>query len=493
VAASQKLSVGALATAPASVDRERTRGDIRLILAIIAVLDLMVIVVAVILGGELRVVFDVWSPGPIGGERLVAQATPWIIGSWLAALVAQGAYRSRHFGAGPDEFRAVLVATLTTASLVGIGCYLLNLPLSRGFVATTFLIGTPLLVLQRYSVRKIVHRMRMQGRLLHRVIAVGGPSGISEVVDALQRNDYVGYRVVGACVPSGLGFEPDRFSVPVLGSVQDTRRLCDEVGADTVLVARGYETSQELRRIAWALEGSSIDLIVVPSLTDVAGPRIHMRPVAGLPLLHVEQPQAGEAGGLAKRLFDLVGAATALALLSPIMLAVAIAIWSEDHGPVFFKQPRIGRDGLTFGCFKLRSMFVNADQMEQKLREETGHSGALWKMEQDPRITRVGRFIRRYSIDELPQLFNVVLGEMSLVGPRPQQAWEVETYTDWEGRRLRVRPGMTGLWQVSGRSQLSFDEAIRLDLYYVDNWSMMSDLIIMAKTVRAVLGSAGAY
>ena len=486
---SDKLS----ASAPPSADRERTRGDIRLILAIIAVLDLMVIVVAVILGGDLRVLFDVWSPGPIGGERLIAQATPWIIGSWMAALVAQGAYRSRHFGAGADEFRAVLVATLATASLVGIACYLLNLPLSRGFVATTFLIGTPLLVLERYALRKIVHRMRMQGRLLHRVIAVGGPSGISEVVDALQRNDYVGYRVVGACVPSTLALEPGRFPVPVLGSVQDTRRLCDEVGADTVLVARGYESSQELRRIAWALEGSSIDLIVVPSLTDVAGPRIHMRPVAGLPLLHVEQPQAGEAGGLTKRLFDLAGSVAALVLLSPVMLVVALAIWSEDRGPVFFRQPRIGRDGHTFGCFKFRSMFVDAERMEQQLREEMGHTGALWKMQQDPRITRVGRFIRRYSIDELPQLFNVVLGEMSLVGPRPQQAWEVETYTDWEGRRLRVRPGMTGLWQVSGRSQLSFDEAIRLDLYYVDNWSMWSDLIIMAKTVRAVLGSAGAY
>jgi exopolysaccharide biosynthesis polyprenyl glycosylphosphotransferase len=487
------ISESASADVRASVHRDRTRGDIRLVLAIIAILDLMVIVVAVLLGGQLRVAFDVWSPGPVGGARLIAQATPWIIGSWLVALVAQGAYRSRHFGAGADEFRAVLVASLATASLVGIACYLLNLPLSRGFVATTFLLGIPLLVVERYALRKIVHRMRMQGRLLHRVIAIGGPSGISEVVDALQRNDHVGYRVVGACIPSGIAFEPERFPVPVLGTVQDARRLCDDVGADTVLVARGYETSHELRRIAWALEGSSIDLVVVPSVTDVAGPRIHMRPVAGLPLLHLEQPQAGQAGGLVKRAFDLIGAVVALTLLSPVMIAVALAIWAEDRGPVFFKQPRIGRDGDTFGCFKFRSMFVNADRMEQRLREETGHTGALWKMEEDPRITRIGRFIRRYSIDELPQLFNVVRGEMSLVGPRPQQAWEVETYTDWEDRRLRVRPGMTGLWQVSGRSQLSFDEAIRLDLYYVDNWSMMSDIIIMAKTVRAVVGSAGAY
>jgi exopolysaccharide biosynthesis polyprenyl glycosylphosphotransferase len=300
--------------------------------------------------------------------------------------------------------------------------------------------------------------------------------------------------VVGACVPEEISAEPSSFTVPVLGTVAETRRLCDEHGADTVLVARGgYQTSRELRRIAWELEGSDIDMVVVPSLTDVAGPRIHMRPVAGLPLLHVEQPQSGEAGGLSKRLFDLVGASLALLVLSPLMVAVAVLIRLEDKGPVFFRQPRIGRDNETFGCYKFRSMFVDSERLEQQLREEAGHSGALWKMEKDPRITRIGAFIRRYSIDELPQLLNVVRGDMSLVGPRPQQAWEVATYTEWEGRRLRVRPGMTGLWQVSGRSQLSFDEAIRLDLYYVDNWSMTTDVVIIIKTVRAVLGKTGAY
>ena len=413
---------------------------------------------------------------------------------WFVVLVAQGGYSARHFGGGPDEYRTVAIASLITAGVVAMTCYLLQLPLSRGFLVLSFLIGIPLLLLERWVVRKSVHRMRVHGRLLHRVIAVGGPSGVSEVVDALRRAPYVGYQVVGACVPEEISVESSRFTVPVLGTVAETRRLCDEYGADTVLVARGgYETSRELRRIAWELEGSDIDMVVVPSLTDVAGPRIHMRPVAGLPLLHVEQPQSGEAGGLSKRLFDLVGASLALLVLSPLMLAVAVLIRLEDKGPVFFRQPRIGRDNATFGCYKFRSMFVDSERLEQQLREEAGHSGALWKMEKDPRITRVGAFIRRWSIDELPQLLNVVRGDMSLVGPRPQQAWEVATYTEWEGRRLRVRPGMTGLWQVSGRSQLSFDEAIRLDLYYVDNWSMTTDVVIIIKTVQAVLGKTGAY
>jgi len=295
-------------------------------------------------------------------------------------------------------------------------------------------------------------------------------------------------------VPEELSVEPERIPVPVLGRVADTRALCRQVGADTVIVARGgYSTSRELRRIAWDLEGSSIDLVVVPSLTDVAGPRIHMRPVAGLPLLHVEPPQADEATGFAKRALDIVLGSLAILMLLPVMAAVALLIRLEDRGPILFTQARIGRDGGVFGCYKIRSMFVNAHALEEQMRLQHGHVGALWKLERDPRITRVGSFIRRYSLDELPQLFNVMRGQMSLVGPRPQQAWEVETYTDWEHRRLRVKPGMTGLWQVSGRSQLSFDEAIRLDLYYIDNWSLTSDLVIMAKTVKAVLGKSGAY
>jgi exopolysaccharide biosynthesis polyprenyl glycosylphosphotransferase len=476
------------------VDPGRTHGDIRLVLAITAVLDVMVIVVSVILGWDLRIAFDILSMSPLGADPLIAQAVPWLICTWVVALVAQGAYSSRNFGAGPAEYRTVGSASFVTVAVVTMACFLLQLPLSRGFLLLTFLLGIPLLLVERYTVRKIVHRMRRGGRLLHRVIAVGGPSGIIEVVDSLRRAQYVGYQVVGACVPDGLAIEPERFPVPVLGSVGDTRRLCTELGADTVLVARGgYGTSHELRRIAWDLEGSAIELVVVPSLTDVAGPRIHMRPVAGLPLLHLEQPQAGEAGGLSKRAFDVTFSLLALLLLSPLLLAVAVLVKAHDGGPVFFRQSRVGRGGETFQMLKFRSMVTDAEHRLASLTDQNEFDSVLFKIKEDPRITRLGRFLRRYSIDEVPQLVNVLHGEMSLVGPRPPLSSEVDRYADDVHRRLLVRPGLTGLWQVSGRSGLSWDESVRLDLYYVDNWSMTTDLVIIAKTVRAVIGSSGAY
>ena len=477
-----------------SVDRDRTKGDLRLVLTIAAVLDLMTIVVALLLGWDLRVAYDVFASGALGDDQLIGASVPWIMIAWFGALVWQGAYSLRYFGAGPDEFRSITLASVAAAGVVAMVCYLVQLPLSRGFLLLTFVLGLPLLLLERYVLRKIVHRMRQRGRLLHRVIAVGGPSGISEVVAALRRDQYVGYAVVGACVPQGVAGDSDLYDVPVLGSVPDTRRLCDEVGADTVLVARGgYATSQDLRRIAWDLEGSSIDLIVVPSLTDVAGPRIHMRPVAGLPLLHVEQPQAGQAGGLSKRIFDLVVSLSAVVVLSPLLLVVAVVVKAHDGGPVFFRQSRIGREGKPFDMLKFRSMVVDAEQKLAEIAHLNESDGVLFKVRDDPRITPFGRFIRRYSIDELPQLVNVLRGQMSLVGPRPPLPAEVDRYHDDVHRRLLVRPGLTGLWQVSGRSGLSWDESVRLDLYYVDNWSMLSDLVIIAKTVRAVFGKHGAY
>jgi exopolysaccharide biosynthesis polyprenyl glycosylphosphotransferase len=480
------------ATRPQTPDRHRLSRDVGLVRAMTLLVDLAVLVFAVLAAWKLRGAIGALIAVHLGTS--VTEAGPVIIATWVVMLAIKGAYGARNFGTGANEFRAVGSASITTAGLVSIACFMLSVPLSRGFLLLAFVFGTTLLLVERFVIRITVHKLRRKGRLMHRVIAVGGPSGVGEVVDALRQSKYVGYEVVGAAVPDGVEVSHEQFGVPVLGEVQQTRRLCEEVGADTVLVTRGgFATAKELRRVAWDLEGSSIQLVVVPSVNEVAGSRIHMRPVAGLPLLHLEQPQAGEAGGLSKRLFDLVGAAVTLLLLSPLMVLIALAIYLEDRGPILFSQPRIGRDGRTFRCFKFRSMFIDAESQERDLREAMGQESALWKMERDPRVTRIGGFIRRYSLDELPQLLNVLRGEMSLVGPRPQQRWEVDTYTDWEHRRLRVRPGMTGLWQVSGRSQLSFDEAIRLDLYYVDNWSMTADLVIMAKTVGAVVNATGAY
>ena len=472
--------------------RPRLAASMRRTVVVAALLDFTVLALAASIAWSLRLVLSVWDFSASTVSLAHLPAAPAVVLLWMTVLVASGAYSVKNLAEGIDEYRVIANASFLAATLTYAACYLADLPLSRGFVLLTFVVGTPLLLFSRYLVRQNVFGRRSSGQLMRRVIAVGAPSGISEVVEALRRRDDAGYRVVGSCVPRGA--EKGSLVVPTLGYLEDITDVCREAGADAVLLTRGgFESSRALRRIAWQLEGSGIDLVVVPSLTDVAGPRIKMRPIAGLPLVHVEQPQATQALGAAKRVFDVVGAVLALTLLAPVMLVVAALVWLEDRGPVFFRQPRIGKDGMEFGCYKFRSMFVNAHELEAQMRVSSGRLGPLWKLERDPRITRIGMFIRRYSLDELPQLLNVVRGEMSLVGPRPQQAWEVESYTDWEQRRLRVRPGMTGLWQVSGRSKLPFEEAIRLDLYYVDNWSMTSDLVIMAKTVKAVFGSSGAY
>ena len=236
-----------------------------------------------------------------------------------------------------------------------------------------------------------------------------------------------------------------------------------------------------------------IDLFIAPDATEITGVRMELLPLAGLPLLHVDKPRVAEAGGIAKRMVDIVLSAVAIVLLAPVVLVITVLIKLEDHGPVYFRQTRVGRQGRPFTLLKFRSMKVGADTLEAEMRRAQGHEGALWKMETDPRTTRVGDFLRRTSLDELPQLFNVFLGQMSLVGPRPQQQWEVDTYTSTAQRRLLVRPGITGLWQVSGRSELSLEESLRLDLYYVDNWSMAGDLSILMKTAKAVLTRRGAY
>ncbi len=234
-------------------------------------------------------------------------------------------------------------------------------------------------------------------------------------------------------------------------------------------------------------------MVIAPSVTDVSSERISVRPVGGLPLIHLEKPRSEAAVRRAKRTFDIVGSLCLLLLFAPVFLFAAVRIWAHDRGPVFFGQSRVGRDNETFRCWKFRTMVTNAEELLADLHKQHGYEGGLFKIENDPRITGPGKWMRRFSLDELPQLFNVLRGDMSLVGPRPPLHHEVAKYDTDMARRLRVRPGMTGLWQVSGRSDLSWSEAIRLDLYYVDNWSMFQDLTILARTFSAVFGSHGAY
>jgi exopolysaccharide biosynthesis polyprenyl glycosylphosphotransferase len=271
------------------------------------------------------------------------------------------------------------------------------------------------------------------------------------------------------------------------------RRLADDLGADTVAIAHSPGvTTDALRRMAWALEGSGIDLLVAPAFTDVAGPRIHVRPVSGLPLLQIASPEFSGARRLLKRTIDIVGSLTLLVALLPVLLGTAVVVRLSSRGPVLFRQVRVGRGGRPFTLYKFRSMQVDAEARLAELVQHNESDGVLFKMADDPRVTAAGRLLRRASLDELPQLLNVLLGHMSLVGPRPPLPTEVAQYDDDVHRRLLVTPGITGLWQVSGRSDLSWSQAVRLDLYYVENWSVALDLEILWKTLFAVIRGSGA-
>lgn len=282
-----------------------------------------------------------------------------------------------------------------------------------------------------------------------------------------------------------LGHEPSAASI--LDAIEKSR-------PDAVALSSGVPLPPRvIRELGWALADMQVKMIMAPALTDVAGPRIHTQPVAGLPLIHVSTPNLGTGQRVLKRVFDLVGAGVLLVALSPVLALVAIIVRTDSPGPVFFKQERVGAGGEHFMMYKFRSMVVDAEARLESLRAQSEGNGVMFKLKADPRITRAGSFLRRYSLDELPQLFNVINGTMSLVGPRPPLPSEVELYQSHVHRRLMVRPGLTGLWQVSGRSLLSWDDTVRLDLYYVENWSVAGDIAILLRTFRAVTARQGAY
>lgn len=492
-------SLGWQAAAPV---RSTAASGLKYLAAGVVVLDCALVGAAGIAGAVLRFGFGQseigggWQDSTFVGVPYTAVAIGLMVG-WVGVLALCGAYSPRTFGSGPDESKLILRSGVLTAGLLVFVCYLTRIDLSRGFLLATFPLGVALLLLGRFAARKWLHALRVRGRLLHRVLLVGMPAGVAELLEVIRREPWMGYAVAGACLPrlsSDPGDELSNTGLPILGHLDDVRSAVEKTGADTVVIsALPGRSSRLLRRVSWSLEGSGVDVVVVPSLTDVAGSRIRIRPVAGLPLLHVEEPEFTGARRIVKRIFDLFGAVALAVLAAPLFVVIAIAIKLDDGGPVFLRQIRVGVHGKEFPCFKFRSMCVDAEARLEALRKANQQDGPLFKIRKDPRVTRVGRVIRRLSVDELPQLFNVVRGEMSLVGPRPPLPSEVAEYGDDVRRRLLVHPGITGLWQVSGRANLSWDDSVRLDLYYVENWSLSTDLVILARTVGAVLSRNGAY
>ena len=428
--------------------------------------------------------------------------------AWLVLLDWWGTRDGKVIGHGPEEYKRVVNASLAVFGALAIAAYLLNLNVPRSYLLIMMPAGLFALLIGRFLNRRWLHARRATGELMTDLIVVGNTRSATELIEDLRREKFAGYRVVGVCLSNaeaiaGLaeadsGGRPTLAGVPILGGLTDVPAAARAVGAHSVAVtATDAFGPTAVRRLGWELESCDVDLILAPALTNIAGPRIHTQPVAGLPLIHVERPTYRGANRILKKSFDIVGSALLLLLASPALLVLAATIKLTDGGSVFFRQERVGLNGKSFKMIKFRSMVPNAEallpalQAQRSTQEHMGNT-VMFKMADDPRITKVGRILRKYSLDELPQLFNVIKGEMSLVGPRPPLMSEVAKYGDDARRRLLVKPGMTGLWQVSGRSSLSWEETVRLDVYYVENWSIVSDLVILWKTAKAVSASSGA-
>ena len=419
-----------------------------------------------------------------------------LAGAWLGALMVQRSYDPRTFGSGPLELQRVFDASWKLFSVVAVAAFLLRADGVRSYLFVALPLGAVGLLAERYGWRTWLHRHRTQG-MTTAVLAIGLRDQAERLIQQMNDRPDSGYRVVGVCVPVGTARAGEEIrGVPVLGDLQTAGVIAGQVGADCVAVSGSDAiTADVVRRLGWELEPVGVDLMLTAELADVAGPRITVTPAVGVSLLHVDAPRFAGPKFLLKALMDWAGAALLTILLAPVLGAVAVAVKATSRGPVFFRQDRVGRGGRTFTMLKFRTMVAGAEQRVAAVLEQGGNDGAgvLFKRRDDPRVTAVGRVLRRYSLDELPQLFNVLLGEMSLVGPRPPLPSEVSRYEARMRRRLLVKPGMTGLWQVGGRSDLPWEECVRLDVYYAENWTPFGDVMILARTARVVLSGHGAY
>ncbi|MCD2444224.1 sugar transferase [Agromyces sp. SYSU K20354] len=460
--------------------------------------DLLVLVVVVYGSQFLRF-------GADAAEQLIARSeaqrfeityslvSALLIVAWLAALGLFGTRDQKIIGSGSTEYKRIADATIRVFGVLAIIAFLLQAQLGRGYLLIALPTGLALLLASRWLWRQWLNRRRAEGEYSYRAILMGERASSAHVARQIMRDPSNGFVIVGAVTQGGSAGELAP-GVPVLGSYDRAIEAVDASEADTVVFTGADMISpRQLRQFGWDLETRSVNLIVAPALTDVAGPRIHARPVAGLPLIHVDYPVFEGNKYAAKRAFDLIASFAGLVLLSPLFLALTILIRSDSHGPAVFRQERVGLNGRRFKMLKFRSMVVDAEQQLPSLLDQSEGNGVLFKLKSDPRVTKVGAILRKYSLDELPQLVNVLRGDMSLVGPRPPLASEVERYDESAQRRLLVKPGITGLWQTEGRSNLSWDDSVRLDLYYVENWSLTGDIILLYRTVRAVARPDGAY
>ncbi|WP_341393948.1 sugar transferase [Arthrobacter sp. G119Y2] len=434
-----------------------------------------------------------------GGGALDISYLVVSVGIWAAWLTALAVHRTRDpriAGTGADEYKRVINSTVIVMGLIAMFCLVFQVDISRGYFAVAFPVGLGGLLLSRFVLRRWLAAQRSKGRYQSRVIVLGRPKDVRYVVTQIQRKDGSAYQVMGAALttPGAHELYINGKHVPVVADRDTVVEAVRKLRADAVIVAGHMKGgSSYVQKLGWQLEESATQLILTTGLTNVAGPRIHARPVEGLPLMHVELPQYTGGKHVLKRGLDMLLSGAGLLALIPVFAVLAFLIRKDSPGPVIFRQERVGRGGEPFEMLKFRSMVQTAEDDLAGLLDRNEGSGLLFKMQHDPRVTRVGRWMRKYSLDELPQLWNVFLGHMSLVGPRPPLPREVAQYGSRVHRRLYIKPGLTGMWQINGRSELDWKDGVRLDLYYVENWSLAGDLTILWRTVHMLRRPVGAY
>ncbi|MFF8871856.1 sugar transferase [Streptomyces massasporeus] len=406
---------------------------------------------------------------------------------WMVCLGVQRAY-GRGCRTGAEERRRVLRAAGTVVAGIGVIWWFTSFDQAARDGLATVVVATVLTIAFRY-VRRRGHPP------VQRILVVGPAKSSAELIAKIRRSHDCGFLVVGACLtdPAYAG-EVTARGVPVLGGAGDTAHAVHQSGPDAVVAMPCPELdAARLRELSWQLQGENIELMLAPVLGDVAAGRIGVQTVAGMPLLRLRAPDLSRSARIPKAIADRLLAVLALLLLSPLMLCIAVVVRLDSPGPVLFRQRRLGYGGRAFTVLKFRSMYQGSEKRKAELAHlNQNHEGLLFKIANDPRVTRSGSVLRRYSLDELPQLLHVAAGKMSLVGPRPLSA-QASAYTEEMKRRLLVKPGLTGLWQVSGRSDLSWQESLRYDLSYVENWSPSLDLKILLRTVSVVVHGTGAY
>ncbi|MFC1496507.1 sugar transferase [Candidatus Margulisiibacteriota bacterium] len=443
------------------------------------VIDIFIINLSFVMAYYLRFNLLTFLPTDlVPGFDLYLSGIIFITILWLAVFNLVGFYKEKRGLQLIDEL-AKIFAGVTLASILLFSLLFLyrSFWFSRLLIVNAWWISFVLIGFSRIALSAFQQYLYSCGIKIKRVLILGHDEMAQFIFSKLEKNKALGYVPVGYV-------DPDTVEIKQKIELEEI---------DELIITTSNLSHQRILDIITECEVLNIGFKIVPGILELMASRVDVDEVAGIPLVTISEIGLSGIKALVKRSFDIIFSSVLLIILTPLFLIVALLIKLDSVGPVLYCQDRVGKDGRRFNCYKFRSMVVGADKLKESMLEQSDVDGHIFKIKADPRMTKFGNLIRKFSIDELPQLYNVLVGEMSLVGPRPPLPKEVKKYSTWHKKRLRVTPGITGLWQVSGRSHLPFEDMIRLDIYYIENWSLWLDIKILFKTIPVVLIGSGAY